>query len=365
MKLPFSDEEYKKKKESHEILVPGDLCYCKGPYNPLDGWMVVIEGNYMDLYSNLYPCNSVADIYQLNQYAGFSYHDDFKNDREVMIVEEGAWYYRHDLIYIRHLNKTEYGTIKALAEAGAEVPKEIADAIFKVKREYLDKYIDQTEGLTRVNFIDVDNHTTIGMILEKLPGNMKIHIDNIHSENVQTLQRYINYIVDPNTMYIENTKDGRTLLHLQFTREIRHDKPSHDDDKPKQILDIHEITPIATIKRPKKIKLKKIESKVKKEEPEESKKTIRPLYGPGDLVHLKDDDKHDLYIVLGSEAYRCSSVGFVYPNIRYPSFHTYFVMNTNTHICSYTVYSNMVLYEQHFSQIALKEYYNRFLEEKI
>ena len=234
MKLPFSEEEYKKKKKSHEILVPGDLCYCKGPYNPLDGWMVVIEGNYMDIYSNLYPYNSVADTYQLNQYAGFSYHDDFKSDREVMIVEEGAWYYRHDLTYIRHLNKTEYGTIKALAEAGTEVPKEIADAIFKVKREYLDKYIGQTEGLTRVNFIDVDNNTTIGMILEKLPGNMKIHIDNIHSENVQTLQRYINYIVDPNTMYIENTKDGRTLLHLQFTREIRHDKPSHDDDKPKQ-----------------------------------------------------------------------------------------------------------------------------------
>lgn len=287
MKLPFSEEEYKKKKESHEILVPGDLCYCKGPYNPLDGWMIVIEGNYMDLYANLYPCNSVADIYQLNQYAGFSYHDDFKSDREVMIVEEGAWYYRHDLTYIRHLNKTEYGTIKALAEAGTEVPKEIADTIFKVKREYLNKYIDQTKGLT------------------------------------------------------------------------------HDENKPKQILDIHEITPIATIKRPKKIKLKKIESKVKKEEPEKPKSTIRSLYGPGDLVHLKDDDKHDLYIVLGSEAYRCSSVGFVYPNISYPSFHTYFVMNTNTHICIYTVSSNMVLYEQHFSQIALKEYYNRFLEEKI
>ena len=110
---------------------------------------------------------------------------------------------------------------------------------------------------------------------------------------------------------------------------------------------------------------KKIESKVKKEEPEEPKSTIRPLYGPGDLVHLKDDDKHDLYIVLGSEVYRSSSIGFVYPNIRYPSFHTYFVMNTNTNICSYTVCSNMVLYEQHFSQIALKEYYNRFLEEKI
>lgn len=114
-----------------------------------------------------------------------------------------------------------------------------------------------------------------------------------------------------------------------------------------------------------KIRLKKIESKVKKEEPEEPKSTIGPLYGPGDLVHLKDDDKHDLYVVLGSEVYRSSSVGFVYPNIRYPSFHTYFVMNTNTHICSYTVCSNMVLYEHHFSPIALKEYYNRFLEEKI
>ena len=287
MKLPFSDEEYKKKKESHEILVPGDLCYCASPYNPLDGWMVVIEGNYMDLHSNMYPYDKVADIYQLNQYAGFSYHNDFKNDCDIMIVEEGAWYYRHDLTYIRHLNKIEYGTIKTLAETGEEVSKEIADAIFTVKKEYLDKYIKQIKS------------------------------------------------------------------------------PTHDENKPKQILNTHEITPIATTKRPKKIKLKKVESKVKKEEPEEPKKIIRPLYGPGDLVHLKDDDKHNLYIVLGSEVYLSSSIGSVYPNIRYPFFHTYFVMNTNTNICSYTVGSNMVLYEQHFSQIALKEYYNRFLEEKI
>ena len=345
MKLPFSAEEYKKKKESHEILVPGDLCYCTGPYNPLDGWMIVIEGNYMDLHSNMYPPDMIADKYQLNQYAGFSYHDDFKSDREVMIVEEGAWYYRHNIIYIRHLSKTEFGIIKTLAETREEVPKKIADAIFTIKKEYLDKYIKQTDGLSRADFIDADENTTIGMILSKLPTDMTLRIDNA---GIASLQHYVNYRVNPNTLYVEETEKGK-LLHVKITSEIRTNGPSYNNSKSK----------------PKKIKLKKIESKVKKEEPEEPKKTIRPLYGPGDLVHLKDDDKHDLYIVLGSEAYRSSSVGFVYPNIRYPSFHTYFVMNTNTNICIYTVYSNMVLYEQHFSQIALKEYYNRFLEEKI
>lgn len=360
MKLPFSEEEYKKKKESHEILVPGDLCYHVNYFNSdAMGFMVVIEGNYADLYLQM-PYSQPVENRHLNQYSGFTYHEDFRNpELNRSLIERGAWYDRDKLVFIRHLNKLEYGTVLKLVKTRGDVPKDFVDAIFAPMDEYRDMYNNRSKNLQKVQCTDIDKDTTIGMILMKLPADMRINIDNICTNHTPTLQPYINYKVDPNKVYVEDGKDCR-WLHVSIT-ELK--EVGTSIKKPKQILDIHEITPIATIKRPKGIKLKKIESKVKKEEPEEPK--IGPLYGPGDLVHLKDDDKHDLYIVLGSEAYRCSSVGFVYPNISYPSFHTYFVMNTNTHICIYTVSSNMVLYEQHFSQIALKEYYNRFLEEKI
>lgn len=343
MKLPFSDEEYAKKKESHEILVPGDLCYHANYFNTDSmGFMVVIEGNYADLYLQM-PYSAPVENRHLNQYSGFTYHENFRTPELKSLIERGAWYDRDKLVFIRHLNKLEYGTVLKLVKTRGDVPKDFVNAIFTPTDEYRDMYNNQSKNLQKIQCTDIDRNTTIGMILMKLPADMRINIDNICTNHNPTLQPYINYKIDPDKVYVEDGKDCR-WLHVTIT----------------------ELKEVGTsIKKPKKIKLKKIENKSKKEESEDPKSAIRPLYGPGDLVHLKDDDKHDLYIVLGSEAYRCSSVGFVYPNIRYPSFHTYFVMNTNTHICIYTVYSNMVLYEQHFSQIALKEYYNRFLEEKI
>lgn len=341
MKLPFSSEEYKKKKESHEILVPGDLCYCTGPYNPLDGWMIVIEGNYMDLYSNMYPPDMIADKYQLNQYAGFSYHNDFKSDREVMIVEEGAWYYRHNLIYIRHLSKTKFGTIKTLAETREEVPKEIVDAIFTIKKEYLDKYIKQTDGLSRADFIDADENTTIDMILSKLPTDMTLHIDNA---GIASLQHYVNYKVNPNTLYVEETEKGK-LLHVKITSEIRTNSPSYNNSKSK----------------PKKIKLKKIESKVKKEEPEEP----MVLYGPGDIVRLKDDKTYTTYIVIGSLAYLYSGLGTKFSSINHQIFHAYLIMKSDTDVYEWKSASELVMYEERFPKATLENYYNRFLVEKI
>lgn len=341
MKLPFSNEEYKKKKESHEILVPGDLCYCTGPYNPLDGWMIVIEGNYMDLHSNMYPPNMIADKYQLNQYAGFSYHDDFKSDRDIMIVEEGAWYYRHNLIYIRHLSNTEFETIKTLAETREEVPKEIVDAIFTIKKKYLDKYIKQTDGLSRADFIDADEDTTIGMILSKLPTDMTLHIDNA---GIASLQHYVNYKVNPNTLYVEET-EKRKLLHVKITSEIRTNGPSYNNSKSK----------------PKKIKLKKIESKVKKEEP----KDPMVLYGPGDLVHLKDDETYATYIVIGSLAYLYSGLGTKFSSINNQIFHAYLIMKSDTDVYEWKPASELVMYEERFPKATLENYYNRFLEEKI